>query len=328
MHPSPTTPAPVRPGERTGSTPPPDAPRPDAPRRRAVDWRRWTPLGFLLPFGSLFLLTFVAPICYAVHQSLFKLHRSGLGLTPPSTVFAGFANYTEALADRAFTSAVVRVLLIGAVQVPLMLGLALLLALLLDGRRTPGKRFFRLAFFLPYAIPGVIGGLMWSFLYQPDVSPIARALSGLGLHVDFTSEGLLPWSVGNMLTWGWTGYNMIVIHSALKAIPGEYAEAAELDGCTGWRLAWHIKIPMVRPALVMSTVFSIIGMAQLYNEPVIMRAVAPNLAGDWTPIMAAQNEVAANNYQAAAARSVILALVIFVLSFGFMRFVNKRGAAL
>ncbi|MFF4343024.1 carbohydrate ABC transporter permease [Kitasatospora sp. NPDC001540] len=298
------------------------------PARRRIDGRRWAPLGFLSPFGLLFLLTFIAPICYALYESLFKLRRSGLGLAPPAEVFTGLSNYADALGDRVFTSSVVRVLLIGAVQVPLMLGLALVLALLLDARRTPGKRFFRLAFFLPYAVPGVIGGLMWSFLYQPDVSPIADALAHVGLHVDFTSEGVLPWSVGNMLTWGWTGYNMIVIHSALKAIPGELTEAAELDGCTGWRLAWHIKVPMVRPALVMSTVFSIIGMAQLYNEPVIMRAVAPNLAADWTPIMAAQNEVAANNYHAAATRSVILALVISVLSFGFMRFVNKRGAAL
>jgi multiple sugar transport system permease protein len=327
MHPAPTTTttttAPARPTGPAPATPPPDA-----PRGRAVDWRRWTPLGFLLPFGSLFLITFLAPICYAVHQSLFKLHRSGLGLTPPTTVFTGLSNYTDALADEAFTSSVVRVLLIGAVQVPLMLGLALLLALLLDTRRTPGKRFFRLAFFLPYAIPGVIGGLMWSFLYQPDVSPIADALAGIGLHVDFTSDSWLPWSVGNILTWGWTGYNMIVIHSALKAIPGELTEAAALDGCTGWRLAWHVKIPLVRPALLMTTVFSIIGTAQLYNEPVVMKAVAPNLSSSWTPIMAAQNEVAANNYHAAATRSVILALVIFVLSFGFMRFVNKRGAAL
>ncbi|MFD0264818.1 carbohydrate ABC transporter permease [Kitasatospora indigofera] len=338
MHTTPTTPtttpAPERPHEeRTGpagaaAKPARPAGPPPAARRRVVDWRRWTPLGFLLPFGTLFLITFIAPICYALQQSLFKLRRSGLGLTPPTTVFTGLSNYTDALADRAFTSSVVRVLLIGAVQVPLMLGLALLLALLLDARRTPAKRLFRLAFFLPYAIPGVIGGLMWSFLYQPDVSPIAQALAGIGLHVDFTSDSWLPWSVGNILTWGWTGYNMIVIHSALKAIPGELTEAAALDGCTGWRLAWHVKIPLVRPALLMTTVFSIIGTAQLYNEPVVMKAVAPNLSGSWTPIMAAQNEVAANNYNAAATRSVILALVIFILSFGFMRFVNKRGAAL
>ncbi|MFB7378502.1 carbohydrate ABC transporter permease [Kitasatospora purpeofusca] len=313
--------------ERAGDTPEPSRPKTGPARRRRTDGRRWAPLGFLAPFGTLFAVTFVAPICYALYESLYKLHRSGLGLAPPSEVFAGLSNYTDALGDRAFTASIVRVVLIGLVQVPLMLGLALVLALLLDARRTPFKRFFRLSFFLPYAIPGVIGGLMWSFLYQPDVSPVAAALARIGLHVDFTSDGMLPWSVGNMLTWGWTGYNMIVIHSALKAIPGEFTEAAELDGCTGWRLAWHIKIPMVRPALVMTTVFSIIGMAQLYNEPVIMKAVAPNLAGDWTPIMAAQNEVAANNYHAAATRSVILALVIFALSFGFMRFVNKRGGA-
>ncbi|WP_033216190.1 carbohydrate ABC transporter permease [Kitasatospora phosalacinea] len=302
------------------------APRlPGAGRR--FEGRRWTPLGFLLPFGLLFAVTYLAPICYAVYESLFKLQRSGLGLAPPTETFTGLSNYTAALADHAFTSSIVRVVLIGVVQVPIMLGLALVLALLLDARRTPAKRLFRLGFFLPYAIPGVIGGLMWSFLYEPSISPLTQALAHVGLHVDFTSDGMLPWSVGNMLTWGWTGYNMIVIHSALKAVPGEFAEAAELDGCTGWRLAWHIKIPMVRPALVMTTVFSIIGMAQLYNEPVLMRAVAPNLSSDWTPIMAAQNEVAANNYHAAATRSVLLALVIFILSFGFMRFVNKRGAA-
>ncbi|MFE6748077.1 carbohydrate ABC transporter permease [Kitasatospora purpeofusca] len=313
--------------ERTGDTPSPSRPEAGPARRSRTDGRRWAPLGFLAPFGTLFAVTFVAPICYALYESLYKLHRSGLGLAPPSEVFAGLSNYTDALTDHAFTASIVRVVLIGLVQVPLMLGLALVLALMLDARRTPFKRFFRLGFFLPYAVPGVIGGLMWSFLYQPDVSPVAAALARIGLHVDFTSDGMLPWSVGNMLTWGWTGYNMIVIHSALKAVPAELTEAAELDGCTGWRLAWHIKIPMVRPALVMTTVFSIIGMAQLYNEPVVMKAVAPNLASDWTPIMAAQNEVAANNYHAAATRSVILALVIFALSFGFMRFVNKRGGA-
>ncbi|MEV6008391.1 sugar ABC transporter permease [Streptomyces sp. NPDC051976] len=320
MQQSPTV-APARPRVHAGATPR------RRPSRRRLDGRRWAPLGFLLPFVALFLVTFVAPICYAVYQSLFKMHRDGLGFTPPTKVFAGLSNYTAVLRNSDFTGAVGRVLAVGAVQVPVMLGLALVLALMLDARTTPAKGFFRLSLFLPYAIPGVIGGLMWSFLYEPGVSPIASALGHLGLHVDFTSDRWLPWSIGNMLTWGWTGYNMLIIHAALKAIPGELTEAAALDGCTGWRLAWHVKIPLVRPALLMTTVFSIIGTAQLYNEPVIMKAIAPNLSSTWTPIMAAQGEVAANNYNLAATESVVLALVIFVLSFGFMRLVNKRGSA-
>lgn len=298
---------------------------PPAPHR----WRRTLPpLVFLAPFVVLFVITYLAPILYAVKESLFRLQRSGLGLEAPTTVFAGLGNYRTVLTDHDFLVSIARVILIGAVQVPVMLGLALILALLLDARRTPGKRFFRLAFFLPYAIPGIIGGLMWAFLYEPAVSPLAEGLHALGVGIDFTSDAWLPWSVGNMLTWAWTGYNMLVIHSALQTIPDELEEAAALDGCTGWRLAWHIKVPLVRPALVMTCVFSIIGTAQLYNEPVVMRAIAPNLPNDWTPIMAMQAEVAANNYSLAAAEAVVLALVIFVLSFGFLRLAGRKGAAL
>ena len=71
----------------------------------------------------------------------------------------------------AFWSSVRRVLLFGVVQVPVMLGLALLFALLLDSPLLRGKKFFRLAFFVPYAVPGVIAAIMWGFLYSPNLSP-------------------------------------------------------------------------------------------------------------------------------------------------------------
>ena len=279
----------------------------------------------LLPFLLLFVFCYVAPIGYAVYQSFFEIHRSGLGFGAPSTVFSGLANYTRALGDPSFRSSLTRVALIGVVQVPLMLGLALLLALLLDAKAAPLKRFFRLAYFLPYALPGVTAGLMWSFLYGQGISPISAALSHLGLNIDLTSDSLLPWAVGNIITWAWTGYNMVIIYSNLQAIPQELYEAAALDGCSAWRLAWHVKIPLVRPALVLTAVFSIIGTAQLYNEPVILQHVAPNLGNNWTPIMAATNSVAGGDYHYAAAQSVILALVIFVLSFGFLKLVQRRG---
>lgn len=74
--------APARSKERTGDAPKPSRPK-AGPARRRIDGRRWAPLGFLTPFGTLFAITFVAPICYAVYESLYKLHRSGLGLAPP-----------------------------------------------------------------------------------------------------------------------------------------------------------------------------------------------------------------------------------------------------
>ncbi|RAG83828.1 sugar ABC transporter permease [Streptacidiphilus pinicola] len=283
---------------------------------------------FLAPFLLLFCAMYVAPICWTVYQSLFRMHRDGLGLSAPTQVFAGLSNYSAALADPAFRGSLLRVLLIGVVQVPVMLALALGLALLLDARSTLFKRFFRLAFFLPYALPGVVGAIMWSYLVAPGLSPITAAAHHLGLHLDLTSNSMLAPTIGNMLTWGWTGYNMLIIYSALQAVPPELSEAATMDGCSAFGIAWRIKIPLVRPALVLTTVFSIIGTAQLYNEPAILHNVAPNLSSTYTPIYAAYDAVDANNFNAAATESVILALLAFVLSFGFLRLVQRRGAAL
>ncbi len=86
-------------------------------------------------------------------------------------MFGGFAQYVLVFQNGPFWSSVGRVLLFGAVQVPVMLGLALLFALLLDSPLLRGKRFFRLAFFVPYAVPGVIAAIMWGFLYSPNLSP-------------------------------------------------------------------------------------------------------------------------------------------------------------
>lgn len=280
---------------------------------------------FLVPFGLLFVTMMLLPMGYALYQSFFKVQRSGLGLGPPAKIFAGLGNYVTALHDSAFMSSFLRVFMLGVVQVPVMLGLALALALLLDSRSAVFKRMFRLMYFLPYALPGVIAAIMWSFLYEPSVSPFTAGLRHLGLTVNFLSGNLVLGSIGNMITWGWTGFNMLIIYSALQAIPGELTEAAVMDGCGAWRVAWHIKIPAVRPALILTTVFSIIGTAQLFNEPQILQQVAPTISSSYTPIMAAQQSAGINNYNYAATESVVLALLTFVVSFGFLKFTQRKG---
>jgi len=280
---------------------------------------------FLMPFGLLFTTMMLLPMGYALYQSFFKVQRSGLGLQPAAKVFAGLGNYVTAVRDSAFMSSLLRVFMLGVVQVPVMLGLALALALLLDSRSAAFKRTFRLTYFMPYALPGVIAAIMWSFLYEPSVSPFTAGLRHLGLNVNFLSGNLVLGSIGNMITWGWTGFNMLIIYSALQAIPGELTEAAVMDGCGAWRVAWHMKIPAVRPALILTTVFSIIGTAQLFNEPQVLQQVAPTISPSYTPIMAAQQAADINDYNYAATESVILALLTFVLSFGFLKFAQRKG---
>jgi len=292
-------------------------------------WRRRgsAPYLFFLPFGLLFLLFFIAPILYAIYQSLFRSQRSGLGLGAPTIGFNGLNNYLQVIHDPDFYTGVGRVLLYGIVQVPIMLGMALLLALLLDSTVVRFKPFFRLAFFVPYAIPGVIAALIWGYLYDPGLSPIVKGVSGLGLGTpDFLGPQAVLWSIANIATWAWTGYNMLIIFAALQAIPSELYESARIDGASGWRIAWRIKIPLVTPALILCCIFSIIGTLQLFNEPQILSTISNNISTSYTPnLYAYYTAFSNNNYYYGAAIAVVLALVTFVLSFGFLHITQRQA---
>lgn len=304
----------------TGTQPPEGKPR--HPRRRSRPWL--SPVLFCAPFVVLFAAMYIAPIVYAAFESLYTVKRSGLGLTAPTKVFDPLANYARALDDGAFLDSLGRVALFGVVQVPLMLGAALLLALLIDSRSARGKGFFRLSSFLPYAIPGVSAALVWSFMYSSQSSPINRLLDPVGISIPFFDGDLVLWSVANIVTWSWTGYNMIIIYAALQSIPAEVLEAAKVDGASAVRIAWSIKVPAVRGALVLTSVFSIIGSAQLYNEPAVLQPVSEGaVSSAFTPIMSAQNAVAAGNYPYGAAQSVLLAVLVGVVSFAFFKLTSR-----
>jgi multiple sugar transport system permease protein len=291
-------------------------------RRRVL-----TPYLFSLPFSIFFLAFFLVPIFYAIDQSLYRSQRSGLGLGAATVGFNGLGNYVDVFHDPEFYSGIGRVLLYGIVQVPVMLGLALLLALLLDSTVVRFKSFFRLTFFVPYAIPGIVAAVLWGYLYDPQLSPIVKSLASLGLGTpDFLGAGSVLWSIANIATWTWTGYNMLIIFAALQAIPTEIYESARLDGCSGWRIAWHIKIPLVAPALILTCIFSIIGTLQLFNEPQVLKAISNNISSSYTPnLYAYYTAFSNNNYYYAATIAVVLALVTFVLSFGFLRVTQRQA---
>ncbi len=122
------------------------------------------PYAFLIPAIALFLLFFALPIGYAVYLSFRKVEVSGLGLGAGAReeVWAGLQNYTDALTDSELLDGALRVLGYGCVVVPVMLGLALLFALMLDSEKVRFTPVTRLAIFLPYAIPGVVAALLWA----------------------------------------------------------------------------------------------------------------------------------------------------------------------
>ncbi len=305
----------------TAASPPTESPGAPGRKRKGLSQRRAI-LTFVGPFVVLFALFYIVPIAYAIYQSFLTVERDGT-FGPATQVFGGLTQYVAVFQNNEFWASVVRVLLFGIVQVPIMLGLALLFALLLDSPLLKGKKFFRLAFFAPYAVPGVIAAIMWGFLYSPTLSPFAPVTQ----NVSFLSADLILWSIANIVTWVYVGYNMLIIYSALLAIPTEIYEAAKLDGANNWQVAWKIKIPLVTPAIILTAVFSIIGTLQLLAEPQTLRSFSTAINSTFTPNLAVYTTASVPNYSLAAAMSVVLALATFALSFAFLKATQKKAFA-
>jgi multiple sugar transport system permease protein len=290
-------------------------------------WHKWRrhvifPYLFLAPFLVLFILIFILPLVYALGISVFADRLIG------GTVFVGGQNYLHALQDSNFWDGVRRMLLFMVVQVPVMLLLALIFALLLDSGLPWLRGLFRLGFFLPYAIPEVVSALIWGYLYGPSFGLFAQIASAF--HVappGFLSESGMLASIGNVVTWQYTGYNMIIMYTALKAIPMELYDSARVDGASGWRVAFHIKIPLIAPALILTCIFSIIGSLQLFSIPQIMSTIAPDVIGShYTPNFYAYTLAFTNQqYNYSAAVSFTLGAVVFICSYIFMFVINRGG---
>jgi multiple sugar transport system permease protein len=296
-------------------------------RTRARRTTGTAPYVLVAPAVGLLVLFLLVPIGYTVWLSLRASRVTGGGIGPRVEAFTGLGNYRSVLTDPGYVSGLLRMLGYGAIVVPVMLGLALLFALLLDVPRVRWQRLSRIGIFLPYAVPGIIASLLWGFLYLPGVSPIRDTASALGLTPpDLLSPHTVLLSVANIGVWGGVGFNMIVLYTALRGIPQEMYDAARIDGASEIQIALRIKIPMIAPALVMASVFAVIATLQVYNEPAALQPLTDSISLTWVPLMTIYRDAFINNdiYSAAAA-SVVLALGTLAISLVALTVLQRRA---
>ncbi|MFC5834798.1 carbohydrate ABC transporter permease [Nonomuraea insulae] len=277
------------------------------------------------PFLLLFLTFSVAPLVYAAWLSLFTERSSGLGFGGVETFFAGLGNYGRALGDAAFRDSFLVIAMYVLLYIPVMIGGALVLALLLDSTMARAKRFFQLGLFLPHAVPGLIAAIIWVYLYTPGLSPVIDLLEWAGVRWSFLSADHALFSVINISTWEWIGYNMVILYAALQAIPRDVLEAGTVDGASGLRIALRIKMPLIRPAIALNVLFTVIGALQLFTEPKVIYRASTEIGSSWSPSMYAMRAAFDNHdYGLAASASILLALLGGVLSFVVTRFSARR----
>ena len=158
------------------------------------------------------------------------------------------------------------------------------------------------------------------------MSPLIQAFSSLGIDVNLLAPGTVLWSIANVAIWSNTGINMIILFAALQTVPREMYEAARLDGAGEARIAWSVKIPMIAPAILLTTLSSVIGTLQLFNEPQVLKSITSNISSDFTPNMAIYAaSTLGKDSQYSSAMAVILGVVTLIISVIILRITNRKS---
>ncbi|MEQ8600103.1 MAG: sugar ABC transporter permease [Devosia sp.] len=230
--------------------------------------------GWLFVMPALVLLGIF--MIYPILWSLWMSFQVGRGM---SFSFGGFANIIRLTQDPVFLRALTNTLVFLAIQVPIMLVLALLFASALNDSKLWGRSFFRTAIFLPCVTSLVAYSVIFKSMFAGD-GIINQVL--LGLHIVSEPIAWLAdpfWAkfvVVSAITWRWTGYNMIFYLAAMQNIDRSIYEAARIDGVPTWARFWYITVPMLKPVILFTAVISTIGTLQLFDEPNLLTQGGPS----------------------------------------------------
>lgn len=249
-------------------------------RRRALGRRLQRPgAWFALPAAALLIVFFTYPLLSSLWQSFFA--TSG-GVS----TWVGLEQYARLFEDPLIGKSLLNAGILLVIQVPLMIGLALGLAYLLNQSWLRFRSGFRLFTFLPAVTTLVAYAVVFRVMLATDGGAVNQLLAFLGVApVDWlNNEWWARVALIGAITWRWTGYNMVIILAGLQSIPAELYEAARIDGAGRWQIFTKVVIPQLRPVLIFTTVTSTIGALQLFDENFILTEGGPNDA-TLTPVL-------------------------------------------
>lgn len=266
-----------------------------------------TGYAFVLPALVLFIIFRVGPTIAGLILSLmdYRIGRSS---------FVGLANFNRLFADPVFWESLRVTLTYAVISVPLTTMVALMMALLVN-RPVRWQTFFRSAFFLPYVTSLVMAGVIWVAIYGPS-GPVNAMLGLFGVPPANWLEqhgSVLP-AIAIMSVWKNFGYSMMVLLAGLLSIPGEYYEAAELDGASAWQRFWTMTLPLLKPTIFFVVIIETIGAFQVFDAVYVMTNGGPVRSSYTLVYMLYDQGFKFFNFGSASAVGVVLFVIILVVS--------------
>ncbi len=273
-------------------------------RSTTGSWRLRPGHVFVSGYVVLLALFGVIPVAYSIY----------LAVTNASGKFAGLANFTHTARDYRFVPAIEHVALYLVFWLVSLTVLVVLLAVVVH--RVASKRtrtFIRFAYYIPGALAGASSVLLWLFLLDPTVSPVALILRWTGDRhfADVITPGHLPVVFAIIAFWTGAGGWILVLYGALNTISNDVVEAARVDGAGPVRTAWHIELPLIRKWITYMLILSLAAGTQLFVEPELVSQASFGLVSNDYSVnqLAYQYAFTQTDFNGSAAISIDLLIV-------------------
>ncbi|HTI83376.1 MAG TPA: sugar ABC transporter permease [Acetobacteraceae bacterium] len=291
--------------------------------RPAVGWAAQQRRAFrfgLLPALIVLAVVTLGPAAYLLVTSLTPL-------TPvnPDTAFDfsdPLGNYRQIIATDEFWDSVWVQIELSVVTVVTQVLVGLGLALLLD-RPSRFLEALRTGFLVPMVLPPIVVAIIWKIIYTPDISPLHQLLAWLGLpiHSLITDARTAIWAIAAADTWEWFPFTMLMLLAALQMVPKEPQEAARIDGANATQLFWHVRLPYIRPTLVVAALFRLIDSIKAFPLIYVLTDGGPGGATEVTNYYAFQQTFNFSYWGYGSAVATLMVAGVFILSL----VVNRMG---
>lgn len=212
---------------------------------------------FIIPTMLGLIILNIIPIFQTIYKSFFKTGDFGRG-----NIFVGLENYQKLFGDTQVWQALLNTIKYALMEVPLSIIISLVLAVLLN-RKMKGRSVYRTIMFLPMVAAPAAVAMVWRWLFNSDFGLLNHVL---GTKINWiSSPSIAIYSIAVIGIWSIIGYNMVLFLSGLQEIPGDYYEAASIDGATGLKQFWHITCPLLSPTIFFVLITRIIGALQVFD---------------------------------------------------------------
>lgn len=272
---------------------------------------------FILPTMIGLMILNIIPIFKTVYQSFFKTGDFGKG-----NIFIGVSNYEKLFSDKEVWQALWNTFKYAIVEVPFSIGIALILATLLN-RKMVGKTIYRTIFFLPMVAAPAAIAMVWRWLYNSQFGLLNHIF---GTKIAWVSNPKIAvYYIAVIGIWSIIGYNMVLFLAGLQEVPRDFYEAAEIDGANGIHQFFKITIPLISPTIFFVSITRIIGAFQVFDLIyMVMDKTNPALAKSQSLVYLFYKYSFTNGNKGYGATIVVLLLVIIMIITVFQMFAQKK----